>query len=587
MVHRLELPVDPELVAQIQKRSDHHQRQSSKDGREDAGTLGVSADDDAELAGAKEVVFGVQQTPEMRDFTESCTVRLIRARDQKNFHLAQLVKHEVLEMAERNANDGQPLPPIELYEHLMLNFLLLAHPKTAMEVWETMLQSGFSPTVKTYTVMVRGARACHDVNGMKAFWERMRNAGIQPDLPAWTAFIHGLIKLRNVDVGLEAVKEMGREWLAAAQKQASLDQRAASGPNVYSPPASKESLLAKYPSSIRGVPRPDVTILNCAITALADTTRESAVSEVVSWAQTFAIEPDLITYNTLLNLAMRRKQTKNATALLARMRDRGITPNGDTWVVLLTSMFYNGFLDEVPRDKQLDKVLTWVNSTKDANGRTAVDGKAFALIINQFVKQLKNPDAATGVLAYMAKNDIKFSVHMATIVLTSYFEEEPPNFQAIDDLYQRLLNGDLNGGGSLRTKGPMDSLDTVFYDRLIEGYARYHSIIGLKPCLDILNRCQREGRKNGWRALEQVARAMAAKDRFDLLTDLVISIRARLKQGRGGTQMQGQYDFWNFIISTGILQEEGIRRPEDLLPRNGPRPSPLLDGLSSDVEVVD
>jgi pentatricopeptide repeat protein len=556
VVQRLNVAVNPELVAQIQEWPGYQRPEST---------------------GAHEVFLGGEQTSEMHTFTQVCINRLTRARQANNFHLAQRVKHDITEMAEKNQRAGKAPPPLDLYEHLMLVLLLLGHPKRAMEVWETVIRTGFLPTVKTYTVMLRGARGSRDATGMQAFWANMRKAGIQPDTPAWTAYIHGLIKLRCIDQGLDAVKEMGREWLAAAQEQAALDQRAAGGSRVSPRPASNASLLTIYPASVRGVPRPDVSILNCAITALADT-RDRAIPEVVNWARTFGIEPDIITYNTLLNIAMRGNQTKNATALLASMKERSIAPNGDTWVVLLAAMFQNGFLNDVARDKQLEKVLAWVDSTRATDGSTTVDSKGFALIIDRFVKQLRNPDAATGVLLYMAKNDIKFSIHMATIVLTSYFEEDPPNFDAVDALWQRLTDGDLNAGKD-ETVG---SLDTVFYDRLIEGYARYHYLIGLRPCLDVLNRCQREGRKPGWRALEQVARAMAAKNRYDLLRDLVVGIRARLRQGHGGTQLQGQRGFWQFVISTGILEQEGIRRPEDLLPRDGPRLSPMANSLSSE-----
>jgi pentatricopeptide repeat protein len=585
LVQRLKVAVDPEVVNQLQEKRDEQQRHLSEAVRQDPRTSGVTADDSAELAGVNKIVFDVQPTPEMHDFAQSCISRLVRARQQNNYQLAQLVNNEVMDMAAENAKVGKPPPPLELYEHLMQAFLLLAHPEKAMFVWETMIRTGFLPTVRTYTVMLRGARASRDATGMQVFWARMRNAGIQPDTPAWTAYIHGLIKLRRVDQGLEAVKEMGREWLAAAKEQSALDQRAAGGVGASSRPLSTASLLAAYPSSVRGVPRPDTSVINSAITALADT-RDRAIPEVVSWARVFNIEFDIITYNTLINFAMRKHETKSALALLAHMQERGVAPNGDTWVVLLAAMFQNGFLDHVDRDKQLDKVLAWLESTRSADGKVTVDEKGFALIIDRFVKHLNNPDAASGILSYMAENGQKFSVYMATIILTSYFDEDPPNFKAIDALWQRLTNAQLNEGLTLRINGPIGSVDTVFYDRLIEGYARYHYLIGLKPCLEALKRCVREGRKPGWRAQEQVARAMVAKDRYDLLRDMVTEVRARLRQGRGATQMQGQRDFWEFVISTGILEHEGIRRPEDLLPKDGRRTTPMAESLPGEEEMV-
>jgi pentatricopeptide repeat protein len=570
MLQRLDIAVD---VAAMKATSVEHRSRS----HEDAQAPALSAFNSIAEASEKDVEFSVPLTPEMAHFARSCIKRLAKAREQEKFSFAEQIKNEVLERANACANAELQPPPLELFEHLILTFLLLRRPEKAMEMWQRMIETGHQPTVRTYTVILRGARTSRDLTGMAAFWQRMRNAGIQPDIPAWTAWIYGLIKLRKPDDGIRVMTEMGKEWLDAARKQAALDRRAAGKSSKSSksePPPSVASLLATYPGAVRGVPRPDVTILNAALTALADT-QDDKIPHVVKWARAFGIELDVITYNVLINIAMRHGQTENATALVARMKERNIAPDGNTWVVILTAMFQGGFLAGVEKDAQVDKIIAFVDSTKAADGSNTIDEKGFALIVNRLLKHHDNPEAVSQMLSYMLKNKIPLNVHIATMLLTHWFEQDPPNFAAIDNFWERIKDGDLREGSAI-------FVDTVFYDRLIEGYARFHREIGIRPCLDILYRAEREGRYPGWRALELVARALAERDEWDKLRDVVYNVRKRLDRAFGGTQRMGQREFWQFIIATGIEVPETIFRPDELLPRGGPRPSPLLASMKGD-----
>ncbi|KAK1060034.1 hypothetical protein LTR74_012153 [Friedmanniomyces endolithicus] len=496
--------------------------------------------------------------------------RLGQAVQKQDLAFAEQLKREILNFASNPTN-----PPLrdQVYEHLMLALLTLRSPSSAIEHLEKL---GRRPTVKTYTIMMKGAQHVRDGQGMEAFWGKMRAAGVQPDINAWTTRIFGLIKGGRVEDGLRALSELGGEWVNAARRKHAVETARDAGgvtkgrkPRAQASPAEVQELstsqaAALYDGDIEGVPRPDVTAMNAAISALA-LRADRHISKVLTWGRAFGAEPDQITYNTLLNVSFHRGEADEAMAILQRMREKNIETTGSTWTVLLTQVFQGRTLDGLTPERQKNTILSLVEAASAGSG-SGVDIKGYTLAIDRMLKHYNNADAANALLAHMSsQTSLQPTPHLYTIFMNYYFQQQPtPNFQAIDALWQQIQAVNSGRGAPL---------DSIFYDRMLEGYATFHGLLNsTQQIQDLLQRMRKEGRRPSWRALELVARALAERGEWGVLLRIVDEARAWVREDKGaaseemlvGNRRFGQVDFWRFVIETGLLKEEGVTSVEHL-----------------------
>ncbi|KAK1007106.1 hypothetical protein LTS01_002800 [Friedmanniomyces endolithicus] len=492
--------------------------------------------------------------------------RLGQAVQKQDLAFAEQLKREILNFASNPIN-----PPLrdQVYEHLMLALLTLRNPSSAIEHLQKL---GRRPTVKTYTVMMKGAQHVRDGQGMEAFWGKMRAAGVQPDITAWTTRIFGLIKGGRVEDGLRALSELGGEWVNAARRKHAVETARDAGgrkPRAQASPAEVQELstsqaAALYDGDIEGVPRPDVTAMNAAISALA-LRADRHISKVLTWGRAFGVEPDQITYNTLLNVSFHRGEADEAMAILQRMREKDIETTGSTWTVLLTQVFQGRTLDGLTPEMQKNTILSLVEAASAGSG-SGVDIKGYTLAIDRMLKHYNNADAANALLAHMSsQTSLQPTAHLYTIFMNYYFQQEPtPNFQAIEALWQQIQAANSGRGAPL---------DSIFYDRMLEGYATFHGLLNsTQQIQDLLQRMRKGGRRPSWRALELVARALAERGEWGVLLRIVDEARAWVREDKGaaseemlvGNRRFGQVDFWRFVIETGLLKEEGVTSVEHL-----------------------
>ncbi|KAK3072508.1 hypothetical protein LTR53_006690 [Teratosphaeriaceae sp. CCFEE 6253] len=501
-------------------------------------------------------------------FTNLRIHRLSQAMEKQDLSIAEAVKREVL----RHPTD----PPLkdQMYEHLMYALLCLRGASSAIEVWNYFNGPlGRTPTAKTYTVMMRGAQYVRDVHGMEAFWAKMRAAGVQPDDYAWTLRIQGLIRGGRVDDGLKALAECGQEWVGAARAKhaaATGGSGKKGGGKALSPQGPELTAAqagAMFDGPIEGIPRPTVVTLNAAISALS-TRADQHIPKVLSWGRAFGLEPDEKTYNVLLNVSMRHGHFEEGMAILQRMHDKGIPTTADTWTILLAQVFEGGSLDDLSHAEQEQRILAILTSLESTSAQANIDQKGYALAVDRLLKFFNNTSAANAVLAHMIARGVEPSSHIYTILMTSYFAREPsPDFAAVEALDRRIQNA--NGG-----RGAL--LDSIFYDRMLEGYAKHHRAVdGTRQLRRLLDRMRKESRRPSWTALELVARALADRGEWDFLLAVVDEARSWVKEeGHGkrgeaemlvGKRAFGQRDFWQFVVQTGLLRDEGVTSPDQMM----------------------
>lgn len=444
--------------------------------------------------------------------------------------------------------------PLFLYEHFMLAFLALRQPKFAVEAWNAAIQSGQSPTVKTWTVMMRGASRANDADTLEMFWTRMRDQNVQPDRHAWSVRLYSLVKAKRINVAFSALQQMGQDWIAAVR-----DEQKAAMPQPTGKQRAVANLppidLSQWPGDVNNVPRPDLVVVNSVISALA-TKADEHIPRVLAWARDFAIEFDLTTYNALLNVAMRHGKTAEAFSIIKHMETQSIQPNSTTITVVLAALFQSDYFTHLPAEEQTSKLFALINSIEASSPTAKLDAKGYALAIDRMLKEHANPGAARALLEHMSERGFEPTPQIYTILMTSYFDADPPDFAAAEALWARLQTTNSGYGAHL---------DTIFYDRMVEAYARHHGHVGIAPMIEFLERMSREGKRPGWQVLERVARALVDREEWGRLHGLVDDIRQSKGLMRVGVRgLVGQNEFWRFIIGTGILDREGVRSEQEL-----------------------
>jgi pentatricopeptide repeat protein len=95
-------------------------------------------------------------------------------------------------------------------------------------------------------------------------------------------------------------------------------------------------------------------------------------------------------------------------------------------------------------------------------------------------------------------------------------------------------------------------MDHIFWDRIIEGYAKVGDTAN---ALVILGRVDREGSRVGWSALECVVRALIENGEVDVARQVLRDIRV----DRGGPPdadakgVDGQHSFWRAVGEWGLM----------------------------------
>ena len=491
---------------QVDSADNQQAEESSSDNR--ITVHGLTDDQNHELSGNRDV---------LKRFANLGIKRLGRAVERQDIRAADQVRQDIGDFIIRN-NGLQP--PQSLYEHLIYSFLCLRSLPMGIDVFNQMVKAGYRPRLETFTVMMKGSEHLKDLKSKEYFWNKMKEIGIQPDTKAWSARIYGLMRKGHTDSGLQALTEMGNEWLTAAK--AAYLKMYPSGKKKGVPDVSRSDLLARFGGDVDGVPRPDVVAMNSAITPLP-AGRDQLVPKILTWGRSFGLEPDLHTYNALLNVSMRHGMVNEAVNIFLRMKERNIKADGTTWTVLLTAMFEGGFIDGLEPEQQQTKVLELLSSL-EADNEASIDVKGYALAINRLLKIYNNPQAAQAVMSRMESRGVEPNAHIYTILMASYFQQTPPNFAAAESLWSYIQSWKGGYGANL---------DSIFYDRMIEGYAKHINSVGTAPILSFISRMESEGQKPSWRALELVARTLAGAGRVAAISSDRGYDKAKAASGEG------------------------------------------------------
>jgi pentatricopeptide repeat protein len=465
-----------------------------------------------------------QLAQEMQDFL---TKRLARGFERQDTGIVNRLWEEARSVFAQPGSKAKFVIPSKIYNQLVSGFMQIKRADLAMSAWNEMVSNGTTPTVVTWTAMIAGCQKGRDLNGLEQIWARMIASGVQPDHAAWGARIYGLISLGQRDKGLAALSEMGKAWK---------ESQTASEP-IASKGKSRAKAAAKLSLKSVDHPKPNIEIINGALLALSKAPMRfdrkwDTMELVLRWAESYAIKAGNITYNVLLRLALEEQDTTRVSKILRSMEKDNIEPDIATYTIFMNTALRTSLI-ELPEAEQTKVVIDFLEDMESRGLKP--NSVVYSNLIDRLLKEHNNFVAARSVLDHMARRAIVPSAQIYTSLITHYFALEPPAIDAVDSLWQTIMNT------------PGSITDRFLFDRLIEGYARCDEI---GKMMTVLTRMSKEGKSPSWSALIQVVSALSRAGDFQRVRRVVADVENREGLAKVTLSNRGHWaenHFWELV----------------------------------------
>ncbi|KAI4250785.1 MAG: hypothetical protein LQ352_005254, partial [Teloschistes flavicans] len=367
----------------------------------------------------------------------------------------------------------------QIYLSFLSSFISLSRPEQAVHVWNDMLQANVKPNQRHWNLMLKGSAKARDPVSLEEIWRNMLAAGMEPDQPCWTTFIGGLIIGGKWQQGLRMLHDLGTHW-----------RRAHTGQKKHVNPAAA-TLSSVAMSQHKDSSKPSLAPVMAAISGLTAIERHNQCLPLLDFATSHSLSLTTDIFNILLRPAVRHGDARRINNIFALMRQHNCSENEITYRILLNGHMSNtnSTFPLLSPQEQQDSVFRILDSMTAQ--KIPIDQKTYSTILYGLLSPKNatyNDQAARAVLEHMAKQGIKASTYIYSILVTHYFAIQPPNVPAIEALWLRI-----------RAEKPI--LDREFYERMVEGYARVQSV---ERMLFFLRRIPHEGKAPGWRCLRVV-----------------------------------------------------------------------------------
>ena len=411
----------------------------------------------------------------------------------------------------------------DLCNYFILVYMALRQPSRAIEVWNHMVKSGLSPNLKTWDSMLNGCKTCRDYKALEEVWMKMLHLGVQPDVVCWTTRISGLIECNKIDQGMHALDEMGRLWLAANKPK-------------FTEPQKKGKRRPMAPVGPAAV-KPTIETVNAAVAGLFRRRLPEAAHRVLTWAAKFDITPDVITYNTLLMPLIRDGHSNEAMALLKQMQKEGIEADVATFTTILDETFK--YADELTPEEQRE-IAQNIFTEMDAAGIKA-NLYTYGKMIYQLLQSMHGDLIVVNiVMDHMAQQGIEPTAHIYTIFLNHYFSQDPPDLGAVRNLIDRAT-------------AEVGTVDHIFWDRVVEGYARAGETTA---AMRVLGKHESKGNRTSWVTKQVLLTALVQNEEWTMARSFVGNVKTDsggpkpLREMKG---QEGQQRFWALAAELELL----------------------------------
>jgi len=408
----------------------------------------------------------------------------------------------------------------KMFDFFILVFATLRRPQRAVEVWNCMGKVQLKPSLKTYTSFMEGFKKSGNARGVQNVWEKLCASGLHLDTAAWTARISAMMHCGNPGAGLAALEEMRQIW----EQSRRAPQAAGKG----------SSPLAVQPT---------IEPVNAAIAGLMRS-REglAAVGKLLEWAARHGIEPDIVTYNTLLGPLVREGNGDEAAKILAMMKKQNIEPDGATITIMLEDAL-DFDTTQSPEDRA--QAVTRILSRLEGAG-LKMNIVSYGKMIYTLLRQPGGNLAVDAVLSSIWKKGLELSPHICTMLAEHYFSKDPPDLAAVKRLVD---NPRMN--------------DRIFWERVVKGYAQADDAASaLRYFKKIAN-----SQSVTVSTLEELLHVLIRNQQLEEAAALVKKVKAETLSGKRGQQQDAESRFWKsrfwFLAQEHGLDEEPVGRGEE------------------------
>ncbi|KAI4170221.1 MAG: hypothetical protein LQ343_005104 [Gyalolechia ehrenbergii] len=420
-------------------------------------------------------------------------------------------------------------------------FFSLCRREQAIQVWNDMLKANITPNRKHWNAMLKGCSKVHDIASLQEVWSSMVSTGIEPDQMLYTTYIHGLIICGKWHQGLRVLDNLGAKWNAAKKRQASSSQNP-----TETTPNQPRSPPNKYDPNI-----PSLGPIQGAITALTVIQRHSLCLPLLSWAAAHSIPLSTEIFNILLRSAVRTGDTKKVTRIFSLMNANNCPADEATYTILLDGHMSNhnssSTFPFLSPQEQRDSILRILDDMT-AN-KISVNERTYGTILRSLLfpeRGVSKDEAARAILAHMAENNVTPDSYIYHMLITYHFARDPPDIAAVEAIWARI-------------KLERPTLQSVFYEKMVEGYAHVRAV---ERMMFFLQRIAKEGNSPRWGCLVVVLNTLMEMGEWDRVKELVEDVRDKGDGVMGNADenvaSRAKEEFWGIVGGIQSYQLEGI-----------------------------
>ncbi|KAL8757337.1 MAG: hypothetical protein Q9184_004236 [Pyrenodesmia sp. 2 TL-2023] len=415
-----------------------------------------------------------------------------------------------------------------IYTHFLTAYFTLSRREQAVKVWNHMVEVGITPNARHWNAMLKGCFKAQDVASLQQVWNNLIASGTAPDIALWTSYIHGLIMCGKWERGLQVLDDLGTKWKAASKKQerkkqasAKIAQRQPSPPVNYDPNT------------------PSLAPVQAAITGLTAVQRHELCLPLLTWAKSHSLSPTTEIFNILLRPAVRRGDTAHTARIFSHMEANNCPADKATYMILLNGHISNtnSTFTQLSPEEQRDSILRILDDMTANNIST--DLRTYSTIMEGLLspsnKYDVNHNAAQAVLQHMAQNNVNPDSYIYHMLVTYHFARDPPDVVAVDNLWRRV-------------KIERPSLQSIFYEKMVEGYAKVREV---EKMMFFLRRLAKEGKSPRWRCLVDVLNTLIEEEDWELVKELVKDVRntrnGLMRYADKDTISRAREEFWETV----------------------------------------
>lgn len=214
------------------------------------------------------------------------------------------------------------------------------HVKDAHQFFDK-VKDGFDPSVKTYSILIRGWGDIGDKDEARKLFDEMIDRGCSLDVQAYNSYLEALCRGGSVDEAYEIFRGMVPKGVDPDACTYSIFIRA------YCEANDIHSVFRVLDRTRRYNLLPNVFTYNCIIKKLCKNDKVADAYQLLDEMIGRGVRPDAWGYNSILAYHCDHCEVNGALRLLARMEDDKCMPDRHTYNMLLKMLIRVGRFDRV------------------------------------------------------------------------------------------------------------------------------------------------------------------------------------------------------------------------------------------------